>query len=133
VYNSVLLINTMKINEGELEEFKASVQRAVSFVEANAPQLMVQVYTDEENLRAYSFQLYPDSESILTHWKLTDPYIADVSKHITVERLDFYGQPNETVMQGMTPTSRDGVTVTVTPRFTGFGRFAANQASTPTA
>lgn len=122
-----MLINTMQIEQGKLEEFKESVKSSLAFVEANGPQLMVEVYVDEENMRAYSFQFYRDSESILSHWQMSDPYIRDVMQHITVKRLNIYGQPNDAVMEGVRPFSEDGVIVTVTPHFAGFTRFQASE------
>lgn len=124
---SIMLINTMQIEQGKLEEFKESVKSSLAFVEANGPQLMVEVYVDEENMRAHSFQFYRDSESILSHWQMSDPYIRDVMQHITVKRLNIYGQPNDAVMEGVRPFSEDGVIVTVTPHFAGFTRFQASE------
>jgi hypothetical protein len=125
---SILLINTMQIEQGKLEQFKESVKRSLAFVEANGLQLMVEVYVDEENMRVYSFQLFRDSESMLSHWRMSDPYIGDVMQHITVKRLDVYGQPNGTVMEGLRSFSQDGVIVTVTPHFAGFTRLQARSA-----
>jgi hypothetical protein len=125
--DSILLINTMQIEEGKLEDFKESVKNSLAFVQANGPQLIVEVYVDEENMRAYSFQSYDDSESILSHWQMSDPYIRDVMQHITVERLDIYGWPNDAVMEGFRPFSEDGVIVTATPRFAGFARLQASE------
>lgn len=124
---SIMLINTMQIEQGKLEDFKESVKNSLAFVEANGPQLMVEVYVDEKNLQAYSFQFYRDSESILSHWQMSDPYIRDVMQHITVKRLDIYGQPDDAVMEGVRPFSQDGVIVTVTPHFAGFTRFQASE------
>ncbi len=125
--DSIMLINTMQIEQSKLEDFKQSVKNSLAFVEANGPQLMVEVYVDEKNLRAYSFQFYRDSESILSHWEMSDPYIRDVMEHITVKRLDIYGQPDDAVMEGVQPFSQDGVIVTVTPHFAGFTRFQASE------
>lgn len=122
---SLVLINTMQITPGRLEEFKRSVQRSIDFVEAHGPQLMVQVYVDEVAMLAYSFQFYRDSAAMLTHWELSDPYIRDVSQYITVKRLDLYGQPNEAVLANVRRFSASGVALSVTPRFTGFARFPA--------
>jgi len=55
---SILLINTMQIEHGKLEASKESVNNSLAFVEMNGPQLMVEVYVDKENLRAYSCQVY---------------------------------------------------------------------------
>ncbi len=123
----ILLINTMQIENGKLEAFKESVNNSLAFVEANGPQLMVEVYVDEENMRAYSFQVYRDSESILSHWQMSDPYIREVMQHITVKRLDIYGRPNEAVMEGLRSFSEDGVVVSMTPHFTGFTRLQASE------
>lgn len=120
--SAILLINTMDITPGHLAQFRESVQASIDFVREHGPQLMVEVYVDEQALRAYSFQLHRDSESILSHWKLSDPHIRNVMQHTSVRRLDIYGQPNEEVMAGMRPFADTGVTVTVTPYFTGFNR-----------
>lgn len=128
---SILLVNTMDITPGHLAEFRDSVQASIDFVREHGPQLMVEVYVDEAALRAYSFQLHRDSESILTHWKLSDPHIQSVMQHTTVRRLDIYGQPNDEVMAGMAPFAATGVTVKVTPHFTGFNRMFSNGDALP--
>lgn len=93
----LLLRNTMRVTEGHLNEFKQAIDHAVEFVEQHGPQLMVQVFIDDEQLLAHSFQLYPDSAAILRHWSLSDPYIRDVMRHCTVERLEMYGEPDRTI------------------------------------
>ncbi|MBW4617835.1 MAG: hypothetical protein KME17_00425 [Cyanosarcina radialis HA8281-LM2] len=124
---SILLVNTMQIDKGKLEDFKESVKQSLEFVEANGSQLMVEVYIDETNMRAYSFQFHRNSESILFHWQISDPYIRNVMQHSTVKRLDIYGQPNKAVMKGIQPFSDNGVIVSVTPHFAGFSRFQPNE------
>ena len=122
-----MLINTMQVAPGKLEDFKRSVERSIEFVEAHGPQLLVQVFIDEGDMLAYSFQYYRDSASVLAHWELSDPYIRDVSQYITVKRLDLYGQPSEAVLAGIRQFSERGVTMTVTPLFAGFARFPVDE------
>lgn len=98
---SILFHNTMRITDGHLEAFTAAIQRAVAFVEEHGPQLMVNVYLDEENGLAHSFQLYPDSDAVLAHWKLSDPYIQDVMGHCTVESFETYGEMSDEVLEGL--------------------------------
>lgn len=69
----LLLHNTMRIAHGHLDEFKEAVRHAVEFVEQHGPQLMVQVFVDDTQMVAHSFQRYPDSAAILRHWSLSDP------------------------------------------------------------
>ncbi len=59
----------MRITKGHLAGFKGAVQEAVKFAKQHGPQLMVQTFIDEQQMLAYSFQLYRDSESVLVHWR----------------------------------------------------------------
>ncbi|MBF6099101.1 hypothetical protein IU510_13550 [Nocardia cyriacigeorgica] len=120
---SILFHNTMRITDGHLEEFAAAVKRAVAFVEEHGPQLMVQVFLDEERGLAHSFQLYPDSDAVLRHWQLSDPYIQDVMAHCTVQSFDTYGELSDEVIEGL--RSGPAGEPTVRPALTGFTRFEA--------
>ncbi|WP_206185251.1 hypothetical protein [Sphingosinicella sp. CPCC 101087] len=93
----------MKITEGHLDAFREAVGTAIDFVEANGPQLMVRTFVDEQAMRAVNFQLYRNSDDILRHWALSDPYIKDVSAHCTVEAFEVYGDP----ASGYAPASRN--------------------------
>ncbi|MBF6169065.1 hypothetical protein IU486_30625 [Streptomyces gardneri] len=118
---SILFHNTMRITEGHLEQFEAAVQRAVAFVEEHGPQLMVQVFLDEERGVAHSFQLYRDSEAVLAHWKMSDPYIKDVMAHCEVQSFETYGEMSDEVLAGL--RSGPAGEATVRPLLTGFTRF----------
>jgi hypothetical protein len=119
----IIFITTSQIQNGALEKVKEAARKSVEFIEANGPQLLAEVCIDENELRFHSIQIHRDSESILTHWQLTDPYMRDVMQYITTTRVDIYGQPNEAVMAGMQRLSSLGAVLSVTPRFAGFSRF----------
>ena len=127
--NRIMQLTTFEIHEGKLDAFKESIRKAVAFAEANGPQLLVEVYIDDQAMRAHSCQIQPDSEAILAHWRMSDPYIQAVMETCALTRVDIYGQPNDAVMAGMGPVSTQGVVRTVTPSFTGFGRFANDAAA----
>ena len=118
----ILFIATSQIQEGALEKFKEAVRKTIVFLEANGPQLLGEVCIDDNEMRAYTIQLHRDSESILAHWQLADPYQRDVMQYITTTRIDIYGQPNEAVMEGMQRLSSEGAVLSVTPLFAGFSR-----------
>ncbi|WP_199429736.1 hypothetical protein [Qaidamihabitans albus] len=120
----ILFHNTMTITEGHLDGFKHAIRKAVEFVSEHGPQLMVEVFIDEENMLAHSFQLYRDSEAVLAHWRMSDPYIRDVMEHCSVRQFDVYGQPNDEVRAGLRPPTGDTMPVSLTPPFTGFTRLA---------
>jgi hypothetical protein len=127
VSSPILFVTTFQIESGALEKFKEAVRKSTDFLEANGPQLMAEVCIDEKEMRAHGIQIHRDSESILAHWKLSDPYMRDVMQHITTTRVDIYGQPNEAVMEGMRRLSSQGAVITATPLFAGFSRLPGVQ------
>lgn len=120
----IMQLSTFEILPGRLEAFRESIRKAVAFAEARGPQLLVAVYVDEPGMRAYSCQIQPDSEAILAHWKMSDPYIKGVMDNCNMQRLDMYGEPSDEVIEGIRPLRDQGVEVSVTPGFVGFDRFA---------
>lgn len=118
----IIFITTFLIEEGSLDKFKEAVRKSTNFLQANGPQLLVEVCIDEKEMRAHGIQVHRDSESILSHWQLADPYMRDVMQYITTTRVEIYGQPNEAVIEGMSRLSSEGAVITVTPRFVGFSR-----------
>ena len=120
----IIFITTSQIQNGALEKVKEAARKSVDFIEANSPQLLAEVCIDENELRFHGIQVHRDSESILAHWQLSDPYMRDVLQYITTTRVDIYGQPNEDVMEGMRRLSSQGAVISVTGRFTGFSRLS---------
>ncbi|WP_017574625.1 hypothetical protein [Nocardiopsis kunsanensis] len=117
----VLFHNTMRVREGHWADFRLAAERAVRFTEEHAPQVMVEFFSDEENMRAHSFQLYADSESIRTHWRISSDHIGGVMEHCSVERLDVYGRPDAGVAASLAAFGRD-LPVSIHPRIAGFTR-----------
>jgi len=120
--DQILVRNVMKITEGRLEPFREAVREAIAFVKENGPQLMVRTYIDEQEMRAFSFQLYRTSEDVLRHWQMSDPYIQKVSQHCTVEKFEVYGDPSDEVINGLSRFIKDG-RGKVTTQLAGFSRF----------
>lgn len=114
----LLFRNTMKITPGHAEPFRRAIEDAVGFAERHAPQIMVDVFIDEERQTATSFQIYPDSEAVLQHWRLSDPYIAKVMEHCAIAAFEVFGAPSAEVRDGLGQSS--GVSVTPQPRLTGY-------------
>ena len=113
----------MNIHEGKLAEFKEAVRGSMAFLEANGPQMMAGLYIDEEQMVANGLQVHRNSEFILLHWKIADPYMRDVMQYSTTVKVELYGNPSDAVMQGMERLSAVGATISVRPRLVGFTRF----------
>jgi hypothetical protein len=115
----LLFQNTMRVNVGELDAYRAAIDRAVAFAVREGPQLLVDVFIDEAARRAHSFQLYADSAAVLRHWALSDPYFQGVMEHCVVERFEVYGSPDAQVLAGLRGSGMD---VAFLPRLVGFLR-----------
>ncbi|MGW0659969.1 hypothetical protein [Streptodolium elevatio] len=124
----LLFHNTMRITAGHLEGFRKAIADAVGFAERHGPQLMVEVFVDEPEMTAHSFQLFRDSDAVRTHWRLADPYIQGVMEHCRVESFEVYGEPDAEVTAGIREGVGEGA-VTFAPQVAGFLRFGAALAS----
>ncbi|WP_017540321.1 hypothetical protein [Nocardiopsis halophila] len=118
----VLMHNTMRIHGGRLEAYRSAVARAVDFVREHGPQLMVEVFIDEERLIGHSFQLHAGSDSIRRHMAMSDPYIKGVMEHCEVVDFRVYGSVDTDIL-ALLPQG-----AAVLPRSTGFTRFPADAA-----
>jgi hypothetical protein len=118
-----VFITTRAIHEGKLEEFKEATAKSIKFLEENGPQMMASVHIDEDQMIANGLQVHRNSDSILQHWQLADPYMRDVMQYTTTESVAIYGQPNDAVIAGMQRLASVGATVVVRPRLAGFSRF----------
>ncbi|MEX2143079.1 MAG: hypothetical protein WD740_00670 [Anaerolineales bacterium] len=123
----IVFITTFQIEKGALEKFKEAAQKSTDFLEANGPQLLAEVCIDENEMRAHGVQIHRDSESILTHWQLADPYMRDVMQYITTTSVEIYGQPNEAVIEGMRQRVSQWAVISITPQFVGFNRLTGNK------
>jgi hypothetical protein len=123
----IVFITNFQIKKGALEKFKEAARKSMDFLEANGPQLLAEVCIDENEMRAHGVQIHRDSESILTHWQLADPYMRDVMQYITTTSVEIYGQPNEAVIEGMRQRASQGVVISITPQFVGFSRLTGNK------
>ncbi len=99
--STILFRNTMRITEGHLDGFRRAITQAVVFAQEHGPQLMVEVFIDEERMLAHSFQLYRDSDAIRTHWRLSDPYIREVMEHCTVQHFEVFGAPDHDIVAAL--------------------------------
>ncbi|MEU6114537.1 hypothetical protein ABZ840_08400 [Streptomyces sp. NPDC047117] len=120
--STILFRNTMRITDGHVDGFRHAIAQAVAFAQEHGPQLMVEVFIDEERMLAYSFQLYRDSDAIRAHWRLSDPYIREVMEHCTVQHFEIFGEPDHDIVAALKTPGGESFPFTITPRLAGFTR-----------
>ncbi|MFI8219833.1 hypothetical protein [Streptomyces sp. NPDC085932] len=120
--STILFRNTMRITDGHLDGFRRAIAQAVAFAQEHGPQLMVDVFIDEERMLAHSFQLYRDSDAIRAHWRLSDPYIREVMEHCTVQHFEIFGAPDHDIVTALKTPDGASLTFAISPRLVGFNR-----------
>ncbi|MDI3389508.1 hypothetical protein QIS99_25425 [Streptomyces sp. B-S-A8] len=118
--STILFRNTMRITDGHIDGFRHAIAQAVAFAQEHGPQLMVEVFIDEERMLAHSFQLYRDSDAIRAHWRLSDPYIREVMEHCTVQHFEIFGEPDHDIVAALKTPDGGSFPFTLSPRLAGF-------------
>ncbi|MCZ2527811.1 hypothetical protein [Streptomyces sp. HB2AG] len=120
--STILFRNTMRIADGRLDGFRRAIAQAVAFAQEHGPQVMVEVFIDEERMLAHSFQLYRDSDAVRAHWRLSDPYIREVMEHCTVQHFEIFGEPDHGIVAALKTPDGESFPFTISPRLAGFNR-----------
>lgn len=117
-----IYVSTMRIKEGEAEAIKASVLETLAAAEEHEPQMIgFHVFFNEDETEMTSIQIHPDPASMEIHLQVLrerlGSVLAEVYEFIELERIDYYGTPNESslAMDRQIP----GVEVGVKPRYIG--------------
>ncbi len=124
----VIFVDTWKIREGRLEEFKDAAREFVEFVSEHEPQLIAyNVYVDEQSHHSTVLQIHPDSESIEFHMKIAGPHFGRFMElYEPGGRIAVHGRPADHVLDRMRQMAQQfGVTVVVKDLCAGFGRYQA--------
>jgi hypothetical protein len=121
----IVYVDTWKIREGKLGEYKDAARELVHFVAENEPQLIAyNVYIDEESNHATVIQIHPDSASIEFHMKVAGPQFGRfIELYETGGTIEVHGRPADHVLDRMRQMGQQfGVTVDVKERYAGFAR-----------
>ncbi len=121
----VVFVDTYRIRDGKVDEFKQATEEIVEFVAAQEPQLIAYgVYINEEGTEATGFQIHPDSESVERHFAVAGPRFGPIMELIEVAKIEVYGKPSDRVLEQMHQMARSfgSVQVSVKDLHAGFIR-----------
>jgi hypothetical protein len=126
--DQVIFVDTYRIRDGKVDEFRQATDEIVEFVTANEPRLIAYgVYINDEGTEATGFQIHPDSESIEHHFAVAGPKFGPIMEFIEVAKIDVYGKPSDRVLEHMMQMAKSfgSVQVSVKNLHAGFIRHQA--------
>ena len=135
----LILITTITLKEGKLEDFKRHSEQMGKFVEENEPRIIhFEQYINEDGTEMNGVQIHPDEDSVAFHMHVAGERIAQAYEFIdAIKSLQIYGEPSDAFVERMKQrvsamtASGAGYPVIVKSKFAGFNRLAAPAASEP--
>ena len=98
----LIAVDSSEIREGTLDAVRAGAAELAEFVEANEPEMIAySIYLDEEAGRMTVVQIHPSSASMEQHMEIAAPVFRKFVGLLDLTRVDFYGQPSETLLERM--------------------------------
>ena len=123
----LILITTLTLKEGKLEDFKQYSKEFSQFIEANEPRLIhFEQYINEDGTEVTGVQIHPDEDSMAFHLQLIREHMTQVFEFIdAIKSLQIYGTPSAAFVEQMKPQPADLYPVIVRSKFAGFNRISA--------
>ena len=124
--DAFVFINTFRVKEEMLGEYRLFVEKLARFVEDNEPD-MVQfgTYFNEESGEATALQVHRSVENFGVHMDVASQFIEESRRFIDFADMSvaIYGAPTERILEQMRELAGAGVKVSVNGAIASFHRF----------
>lgn len=121
-----VFINTFRVKEEMLGEYRLFVEKLARFVEDNEPD-MVQfgTYFNEESGEATALQVHRSVENFGVHMDVASQFIEESRRFIDFADMSvaIYGAPTEPIVEQMRELAGAGVKVSINGAIASFHRF----------
>jgi len=117
-----IFINSYRIKEGKLEDFRQFLQGFFEILEANEPRLLaLNAYVNEDGTEATFVQVYPDAASIESHSQVFHEHTGRAFAQFVdaTTSIQVYGKLTDVVLDRARQHVRSGVSVNVKPEHLG--------------
>lgn len=111
-----VFMNTFRVAEGRLDEYKAFVSKIVSAVEQNEPDMMqFGIYLNEETGEATSLQTHRTVDNFAVHMNYISQFMAEGRDLIDFSEMTatICGTPNEPILEQMRQQAGAGISVSI--------------------
>ena len=98
----IVFISTHKIREGKLDDFKRFSREMTPLIDASKPNtVFFQPYLNEASTKVTFIHVFPDADSMDSHFEGADSRSAMAFEFIQPEHFEIYGKPSEQVLATM--------------------------------
>jgi hypothetical protein len=118
-----VFVNTYKVKDGSLEDYKRLSQEVVELVEASEPDMAhFSFYINEETNAVTTLQVHRNAENMAFHMNLVGQHVETSMEYLDFSgmSIDIYGTPTEGLLEQM--RHMGGVAVSINGPITGFNR-----------
>jgi hypothetical protein len=124
--DAFVFVNTFRVKEEMLDDYRLFVQKLARFVEDNEPD-MVQfgTYFNEESREATALQVHRSVENFAVHMTVASQFIEESRRFIDFADMSvaIYGTPTEPILEQMRGLAGAGIEVSVNGAIASFHRF----------
>ena len=98
----IVFVSTHKIKEGKLDDFKRFSLEMTPLIDANKPStVFFQSYLNEAGNEVTIVHVFPDADSMDSHFIGADSRSAKANEFIQPEHFEIYGTPSDQVLSAM--------------------------------
>lgn len=96
----IVLVDSSRILNGQLDTVRDAIGELVAFVEANESQVIAyHMYVSDDGASMTVIQVHPDSASLEYHMRIAAPIFAKFKDLIALSSMDVYGKPSQELLQ----------------------------------
>ena len=124
----LIFINTYKLKEGKLEDYKSAAREWFAWNEAEHPRMLHhEVYATEDAAEVTNIQVHPDADSMELQMQLVADVHGKWQEYIDWSTMSLLicGTPGESLVKRLQEIAGSGVPVSIRSPVNGFSRLAA--------
>lgn len=100
----LIVVSTLRVKEGRLEEVERYYKKILDIVERNEPRLIAfHGFLNEEGTEMTSIQIHPDTASMEFHMQVLrdnwDESFSEYGQMLEMSTIAYYGSPPESALQ----------------------------------
>lgn len=118
--NPIVMITTLKIKTGRLDDYRKFTQEATEYIKANRPGTVAILENASEDGSEISIVLvFSDAEAMEAHMAGIGEF-PDRSRELAeVDNIHIHGQPNEATIEMMNMIGGSGIVLDIKPQWIG--------------